>query len=276
MTSTAAPVRQVLAGNLDANLLGPLRTAGRAFRLFAHAVSATVTDIARGRFPLRETITVAWYLVGVTALPAFLMAIPFGVIVTLQIGNIISQVGAESMLGAASGAAVIQQAAPIAAGLLLGGAGASAIAADLGARNIREELDALRSLGIDPVRRLVAPRLLAAAVVAPLLALFIILIGVIAGFYLAVLTQNVSPGSYWLSFGAFSSVGDLVLAEVKAVIFGMIIAVVGCHRGLEAKGGPRGVADGVNATVVLSTVAIILVNLVLTQIYSMFFPTTIG
>lgn len=67
-----------------------------------------------------------------------------------------------------------------------------------------------------------------------------------------------------------------MLAELKAVIFGMIIAVVGCHRGLEAKGGPRGVADGVNATVVLSTVAIILVNLVLTQIYSMFFPTTIG
>lgn len=272
----SAPLADVLGDNLRENAVGPIRTGGRAYHLFFDAVRAIVTDTLSWRFPIKEAITVGWYLVGVTLLPALLMAIPFGVIVTVQIGNIMSQVGAQSLLGAASGAAVIQQAAPIAAGLLLGGAGASAIAADLGARNIREEIDALRALGIDPVRRLVAPRIVASVIVAPLLSLFIILVGVIAGFYLATTAHGVSPGSYWLSFGAFTSIRDLALAEVKAAVFGLIIAVIGCHRGLEAKGGPRGVADAVNASVVLGFVAVFVTNLLTTQIQSMFFPSQVG
>ena len=84
------------------------------------------------------------------------------------------------------------------------------------------------------------------------------------------------PGSYWQSFGSFSSVRDIFLALFKAVVFGFIIAVVGCQRGLEARGGPRGVADGVNATVVVSTVGIIGVNLVLTLVYTVFFPIQLG
>ena len=202
--------------------------------------------------------------------------IPFGIIVTVQIGNIINQLGAQSLLGAGSGFAVIQQAAPLAAGMLLGGAGASAIAADLGARTVREEIDAMRTMGIDPVARLVVPRVLAAVVVAPLIALFIVLVGVLSAYYLAITFQDVGPGSYWQSFGSFSSVRDIFLALFKAVVFGFIIAVVGCQRGLEARGGPRGVADGVNATVVVSTVGIIGVNLVLTLVYTVFFPIQLG
>lgn len=171
---------------------------------------------------------------------------------------------------------VIQQAAPLAAGMLLGGAGASAIAADLGARTVREEIDAMRTMGIDPVARLVVPRVLAAVVVAPLIALFIVLVGVLSAYYLAITFQDVGPGSYWQSFGSFSSVRDIFLALFKAVVFGFIIAVVGCQRGLEARGGPRGVADGVNATVVVSTVGIIGVNLVLTLVYTVFFPIQLG
>lgn len=83
-------------------------------------------------------------------------------------------------------------------------------------------------------------------------------------------------GSYWQSFGAFASVRDVGLAMLKAVIFGFMIAVIGCQRGLEAKGGPKGVADGVNATVVVSTVAIIIVNMIITLIYTVFFPMQLG
>lgn len=276
MTTELQPLRSVFRNNLRDNAVGPVRTLGRTFQLAVVAIVQMVVDAARLRLKLREAVIQGWYLVSVTALPAFLMAIPFGVIVTVQIGNIINQVGAQSLLGAGSGFAVIQQAAPLASGMLLGGAGASAIAADLGARNIREEIDAMRTMGIDPVQRLVVPRIIAAVVVAPLLALFIILVGVLAAFYLAILQQGVGPGSYWQSFGAFSSIRDLMLALAKAVIFGLMIAVIGCQRGLEAKGGPRGVADGVNATVVVSTIAIVGVNMVLTGIYSVFFPIQLG
>ncbi|WOC13099.1 MlaE family ABC transporter permease [Gordonia sp. MP11Mi] len=262
--------------NFNDNALGPIRTLGRTFRLAVVSIVQLFLDIFRGQLKVRETVVMGWYLVSVTAVPAFLMAIPFGVIVTIQIGNIINQLGAQSLLGAASGFAVIQQAAPLASGVLLGGAGASAIAADLGARTVREEIDAMRTMGIDPIQRLVVPRVLAAAIVAPLLALFIILVGVIAAFYLAVMIQGVGAGSYWQSFGSFASGRDLILGVVKAIVFGIIIGVIGCQRGLEARGGPQGVANGVNATVVVSTVGIIGVNFIMTLIYTVFFPIQIG
>ncbi|MFW0788732.1 MlaE family ABC transporter permease [Gordonia sp. CPCC 205333] len=279
MTTVAAGAlnnREILLTNLRDNAVGPVRTLGRTFSLAVTAVAQMVIDVLRGRLKVKETVVQAWYMVSVTALPAFLMAIPFGVIVTIQIGNVINQLGAQSLLGAGSGFAVIQQAAPLASGMLLGGAGASAIAADLGARTVREEIDAMRTMGIDPVQRLVVPRIIASVIVAPLLALFIIGVGVIAAFYLAITLQGVGPGSYWQSFGAFASLRDIWLAMIKAVVFGFMIAVIGCQRGLEARGGPRGVADGVNATVVVSTVAIIGVNLVMTLVYSVFFPLQLG
>lgn len=274
--TVSPPVGPILRKNLRSNALGPVATLGRTFHLAATAVATLLIDVFRWRVKMKEALFQAWYMVSVTAVPAFLMAIPFGVIVTVQIGNVINQLGAQSLLGAGSGFAVIQQAAPLASGMLLGGAGASAIAADLGARTVREEIDAMRVMGIDPVQRLVVPRIIAAVVVAPLLALFIVLVGVISAFYLSITLQGVGPGSYWQSFGAFASVRDLLFALVKAMIFGFMIAIIGCQRGLEAKGGPRGVADGVNATVVVSTVAIIIVNMLLTLVYTVFFPMQLG
>ncbi|WP_454162404.1 MlaE family ABC transporter permease [Gordonia iterans] len=268
--------RSIFVENFSDNALGPVRTLGRTFRLAILTVLQTGLGIVSGRLKIREAVVMGWYLISVTAIPAFLMAIPFGIIVTIQIGNIINQLGAQSLLGAASGFAVIQQAAPLASGVLLGGAGASAIAADLGSRTVREEIDAMRTMGIDPIERLVVPRVIAAAVVGPLLALFIITVGVLAAFYLAVIVQGVGPGSYWQSFGSFATQRDLILAMVKASVFGVLIAVIGCQRGLEAKGGPRGIADGVNATVVVATVGILAINFIITLIYTVFFPMQIG
>ncbi|KXO96077.1 ABC transporter permease [Tsukamurella pulmonis] len=265
-----------LRRNLDDNALGPVRTLGRTVELVLHSLVAMATDLLRGRIQFREIVVQAWFLVSVTAVPAFLMAIPFGVIVTIQIGSIVNQIGAGSLMGAASGLTVIQQAAPMAAGLLLGGAGASAIAADLGSRTIREEVDAMRVMGIDPVRRLVVPRILAAAFVAPMLCIFITVVGIGAAYYLAVAGQSVTPGSYWLSFGAYATTRDFGFSLVKAAIFGIMIAVLGCQHGLEAKGGARGVADAVNTTVVVSTVGIIVLNFALTQIYTTYFPMRVG
>ncbi len=96
-----------------------------------------------------------WVLLKVTALPALLMAVPIGAEVSVQVGGIMNQVGANSLAGAASGLGVVGQGAPMAAGLLMSGAAASAIASDLGARSIREEIEAIRVMGIDPVQRLV-------------------------------------------------------------------------------------------------------------------------
>ncbi|WP_245663346.1 MlaE family ABC transporter permease [Nocardia inohanensis] len=242
----------------------------------AESVRGAVVDIVRGRFQWREMLHQAWYLITVTALPAILMAVPFGVIVSVQIGNLIRELGGDSLLGAASGLGVIKQGAPITTGLLLGGAGAAAIAADLGARTIREEVDALRVMGISPIHRLVIPRVVAMVLVAPLLNVLIIVTGVVAGYTVAVTAQGVTSGSYWATFGSFTTVTDVGISLLKAILFGFLVVVISCQRGLEAKGGPRGVADGVNASVVLSVVCILVVNLVITQLVQMFVPARLA
>ena len=251
-------------------------TFGRTTRLGVSALRYAITDIASLRFPLREMLTQAWFIITVTAIPGILMAIPFGVIVSTQVGNLVHQLGASSMIGAAGGMGVIKQGAPVATGLLLGGAGAAAIAADLGARTIREEIDAMRVMGVDPVQRLVAPRVIAMLVVAPLINILIIAVGIVAGYLVAVSSLDVTPGSYWMSFGAFATSIDVWVSLLKSMIFGLLVVVVGCQRGLEAKGGPRGVADGVNAAVVLSVVAIMVVNTGITQVVNMFYPMRMG
>ncbi|MGA7134912.1 MAG: ABC transporter permease [Mycobacterium sp.] len=251
-------------------------TTGRAAKLFAEVVRYSVTDALSGRLPVGELINQAWTLYKVTALPAILMAVPFGAMVAVQISGLINQVGANSLVGAASGVGIVRQGAPITAGLLMGGAAASAIASDLGARAIREELDALRVIGINPVRHLVVPRFLALIILAPVLCAIIIASSVAASFLLSLTVSDVAPGTYWTSFGAFAKMVDVWFAIAKAVVFGAIVGVVSSLKGMEAKGGPRGVADAVSASVVLNVVGILFANLAITQLETMFFPMRVA
>ncbi|WP_372460259.1 MlaE family ABC transporter permease [Nocardia coffeae] len=272
----ASSASRIVRTNLTGTVISGLETFGRVVRLGLDALRGIATDTIRLRFQWREMLQVCWFLVAVTALPAILMAVPFGVIVSVQVGNLIKNLGADALLGAASGLGVVKQGAPIATGLLLGGAGAAAIAADLGARTIREEIDALRVMGVDPIHRLVVPRMAAMIIVAPLLNVLIMFAGVVAGYVVAVFSQGVTPGSYWATFGSFTVVADIVVSLAKSIIFGFLVVVIACQRGMEARGGPRGVADGVNAAVVLSVVSIILVNLLISQLADLFLPVRVA
>jgi phospholipid/cholesterol/gamma-HCH transport system permease protein len=251
-------------------------TTGRGFHLFVSVIRYTVQDTVTLRLPVGEFLWQAWALLKVTATPAVLMAIPIGGIVTVVVSGLVAQVGATALLGAASGVGVLRQGAPVTAGLLMGGAAASAIASDFGARAIREELDAMRVLGVDPVRRLVVPRFLALLLIAPILTLVIIVSGTAAAYLLSVTVSGVAPGSFWSSFGTFAKMTDLYFAIAKGLVFAAIVAVVSSMRGMEAKGGPRGVADAVNAAVVINVVLILFANLAITQISTMFFPTAVA
>lgn len=251
-------------------------TTGRGIRLFVDVVRYAVVDVLTLRLPVAEFLWQAWVLLKVTATPALLMAIPFGAMVTVVTSGLVAQVGATALLGAASGVGVVRQGAPITAGFLMGGAAASAIASDFGARQIREELDAMRVLGIDPVRRLVVPRFLALILIAPTLCAIIIGAGTGAAYILSVAVNGVAPGSFWQSFGTFAKMTDVWFAVGKSVVFAAIVAIISSLRGMEAKGGPRGVADAVNAAVVINVVLIVFANLAITQIQTMFFPAAIA
>lgn len=251
-------------------------TVGRGVLLVAAVVWHAVRDTLTLRLPVGELLVQAWSLLKVTAIPAVLMAMPIGALVSVQVGGLVNQVGATSMVGAASGFGVIRQGAPMAAGLLMGGAAAAAIASDLGARQVREELDALRVMGIDPVRRLVVPRVLALLGIAPLLCFVIIGSAVTAAYVIAVGVNGVTPGSFWMSFGAFARIGDLWFAVAKATVFGVIVGVISSLRGMEARRGPRGVADAVNSAVVLNVICIVIANVAITQLQTMVLPSEVS
>jgi phospholipid/cholesterol/gamma-HCH transport system permease protein len=251
-------------------------TTGRGIHLVVTVLRYSVVDTLTLRLPVSEFLWQAWVLLKVTATPAVLMAIPIGGIVTVVTSGLVAEVGATALLGAASGVGVLRQGAPVTAGLLMGGAAASAIASDFGARAIREELDAMRVLGVDPVRRLVVPRFLALLLIAPILTLVIIASGTASSFLLSVTVSGVSPGSFWSSFGTFAKMVDVYFALAKGFVFAAIVAVISAMRGMEAKGGPRGVADAVNAAVVINVILILFANLIITQIQTMFFPTAVA
>jgi phospholipid/cholesterol/gamma-HCH transport system permease protein len=251
-------------------------TAGRILVMGAAVLKFLFTDVLRGRFHWKETVTQAWFVVSVAVVPTLLVAIPFGVIVSIQIGSLAQQLGATSFVGAANGLGVIRQGAPIVVALLMAGAVGSAICSDLGARTIREEIDALETLGISPVQRLVVPRVLAATFIAVLLCGIVAFVGVITGFIFNVTAQGGTPGSYIASFAAFAQPADLVLAELKSALFGILVSLIACYKGLTAQGGPKGVADAVNASVVLSVVLLFAVNVVITELFAVFVPQRLG
>lgn len=265
-----------LVGTVLGRIYDGIVTAGKIFVMAVDVVVFLVRDILRGQFQFRETISQAWFIVRVSVAPTLLVAVPFGVIISVQIGSLASQVGATSFIGAANGLGVIRQGAPTVVALLLAGTVGSAICSDLGARTIREEIDALETLGISPIQRLVAPRVVATTVIALLLCGVVAFAGVLTGFLFNMLAQNGTPGSYISSFAAFALPSDLILAEVKSGIFGAMVGVVACYKGLDAKGGPKGVADAVNASVVLSVVLLFAVNVIITQIYAVISPPRLG
>ncbi|REF37305.1 MlaE family ABC transporter permease [Thermasporomyces composti] len=246
----------------------PLRAAGN---LFSFAVDVALA-LPRRPFQWRELIRQAWFLASVTIVPTALVAIPFGAVIALQVGGLIKQFGAQSFAGAAMVLAVLREAAPIATALLIAGAGGSAICADLGSRKIRDEVDAMLVLGIDPVHRLVVPRVLAAMAVAVLLNGLVSVVGVLGGYVFNVVLQDGTPGAYLASFTALAQLPDLWAGEIKALVFGLIAGIVAAYKGLNAGGGPKGVGDAVNQSVVLTFMLLFLANFIMQAIYFQVVP----
>ncbi|MEU4320772.1 MlaE family ABC transporter permease [Nocardia fluminea] len=249
-----------------------LETFGRQITMGIEAITELFVAIFRRRFPFDEFVRQSAFMASVAAAPTLLVAIPIAVIVSIQVGAVAGQVGATSFIGAANGLGIIQQGAPLVTALMIAGAVGSAICADLGSRTIREEIDAMKVMGVDPLRRLVAPRLGAAMLVSFLLCGFVVFVGFLTGYMFNIFAQGGTPGSYMSTFASFAVTRDLAVALLKSVLFGLIASIIACDCGLNARGGPGGVANAVNSAVVSSTVMLLGVNVAITQIYAAVFP----
>ncbi|MCK5927326.1 MULTISPECIES: ABC transporter permease [unclassified Nocardioides] len=239
-------------------------------------IAAMVVDVTRRifttRFQVREFIEQAWFITSVTLMPTILVSIPFGAVISLQVGNLTGQLGAQSFAGATAVLAVVREAAPIAAALIIAGAAGSAICSDLGARKIREEIDAMEVLGVDPLARLVVPRVLATMFVALMINGIVIGAGIGGGYFFTVIIQGGSAGAFLSSFTALASITDLYISCIKAVVFGWLAAIVGAYKGLGAGGGPSGVGRAVNESVIIAFMLLFFLNAVITAIYFQVVP----
>ncbi len=182
----------------------------------------------------------------------------------LQAANFLNLFGSIDRLGGFFVLASIREFAPFVTAIVLAGVAGTAITADLGARKIREELDALQVLGVDPVKNLVVPRFLALMLVTGLFDIYALLFGVFGG-VLATLTNGAPLGPFWATFFTNASVVDLWGSVLKCTMFGAIIAIVCCYKGMTASGGAAGVGRAVNQAVVIATLGVFAFNYVFTQ-----------
>ena len=183
----------------------------------------------------------AWFVARVSLVPTVLVAIPFTVLVSFTLNILLREIGAADLSGAGAALGAVTQVGPMVTVLIVAGAGATAICADLAARTIREEIDAMRVLGINPIHRLVVPRVLASTVVALLLNGLVCTIGILGGFVFSVFLQDVNPGAFINGITLLTGFGELMISQVKAGLFGMIAGLVASYLGLNVKGGPKSI-----------------------------------
>jgi phospholipid/cholesterol/gamma-HCH transport system permease protein len=233
---------------------------------FSRMCVLTAKALFRWPFQWREFVLQCWFLIRVAFLPTIAVSIPLTVLLIFTLNILLREFGAADVSGAGAAIGAVTQLGPLTTVLVVAGAGSTAICADLGARTIREEIDAMEVLGIDPIHRLVVPRVLASTLVALLLNGLVITVGLVGGYIFGVYLQNVSGGAYLQTLTLITGLPEVVIATVKAMVFGLIAGLVGCYRGLTVSGGAKGVGTAVNETVVLCVVALYAVNVILTTI----------
>ena len=192
-----------------------------------------------------------------------MVAVSFGA-PGLQAANFLSLFGALDRLGGFFVLASIREFAPLVTAVVVAGVAGTAIIADLGARKIREELDALQVLGVEPVKNLVVPRFLALMLITGLLDIYALILG-ISGGVLAEIAYNQPLGGFFATLFSNASVTDLWGSVVKCTMFGAIIAVVCSYKGMTASGGAAGVGRAVNEGVVIAFMGVFAFNYVFTQ-----------
>ena len=245
-----------------------LRETGNLFAISLEGIRKT-PDV---RHWWKEYLRQCWFIAKVTSVPVILISIPFGAVIALHVGAFSRQLGAESTTGAAMVLAIVREAAPVATALLIAGAGGSAMTADLGSRKIRDELAAMEVMSVNPIHRLVTPRLWAASTVGVLLVSLVIVAGIAGGFFFNVVIQDVSPGAYFQGAFLLLQIQDLGASMLKAWLYGFIAAMVSCYKGMNCSRSPVGVGMAVKEAVVTTFILIFAANYVLTSLYFVLVP----
>lgn len=250
-------------------VFGPVALAGGLAQLAAKvawsAVSRPVGYWRAVRDEMFSVLRVSWF-------PMVLAVFTFGLMVGILGMNFVSQLGAANRYGQYFFIINIREFTPWINSMVVAGIVGAALCADLGARKVREELDALEVLGTDPVRELVLPRVVSVTILTPLLMLVSVLIGVICGLVSSITYGGVPAGEYYATVFANLTTIEITVAVGKSTVIGFVIGIVCSFKGMNASGGPNGVGRAVNQAVVLTFALVFVVDLIVNLITLGLFP----
>lgn len=226
----------------------------------------TFVFMVKPPFAWREYVLQSWFVARVSVLPALMLTMPYSVLLVFTFNILLKEFGASDFSGTGAAIGTVNQIGPIVTVLVVSGAGATAMCADLGARTIRDELDALRVMGINPIQALVVPRVLAATTVALALSATVIIVGLAGAFFFCVFVQHVSAGAFITGMTLLTGAGDVIVSLTKATLFGLSAGLIACYKGISVQGGPAGVGNAVNETVVFTFMVLFAINVIVTAV----------
>ena len=243
------------------------------FTMFAHqSLVACVRDCFKARtYPL---IWTQMLIIGVKSTPVIMITGAFvGMILAVQAYDQLAGMGLEERLGVLINVSVVKELGPVLAGVMLAGRVGGALTAELGTMKITEQIDAIRSMGSDPVRYLVAPRVLACLLLTPVLIVYVDLLGILGGYLVSVIQFGINARAYWNFSASGVERWDVFIGIVKGFFFGGAIAVISCYKGFNCKEGAQGVGQACTEAFVSSFISILALDFVLAVVFKAIYNT---
>jgi phospholipid/cholesterol/gamma-HCH transport system permease protein len=208
-------------------------------------------------------------MIGIGSLPVVILTGFFaGCIMALQMSRALQTYGATNQVGQLVAITLVRELGPVLTALMVAGRNSSGMASELGSMKVTEQIDAMRALGTDPILKLVKPRLLATAILLPLLTILADFIGMIGGWMVSCLMLNITTGAhYWNTAWRILEYNDLAQGLIKPFVFAIVIALVGCFYGMQTKGGTQGVGVATTRAVVVASVWIVVLTFVIGRVF---------
>jgi phospholipid/cholesterol/gamma-HCH transport system permease protein len=254
----ARPLRAVVNDAVKAALL--------AVQDYSVLAWKSIVDVFSPPFYFRDLLD-QMDIIGVGSLPIIVLTGFFiGAILVLQTAAQFARFGTTALTGDAVSLALIKELGPTITALLVAGRSASGIASELGSMVVTEQVDAMRAMGTDPGRKLVTPRMVATVLVLPLLVGVADFVGLIGAYFVAHMTLGLSGPEFWNHAINAPGANDLIQGLSKPLVFGFIIATVGCFKGLKVRGGTQGVGRATTSAVVLASVSILVTGFFLDKL----------
>ncbi len=207
-------------------------------------------------------------IIGVGSLPVVIMTGFFtGAVMGLQMSRALAMYGATGQIGQIVAITLVRELGPVLTALMIAGRNGSGIASELGSMKVTEQIDAMRALGTDPVQKLVAPRVIATAVVLPLLTIIADFMGILGGFVVALMLLQITASQYWTTAWRALAFNDLAQGLLKPFAFALVISLVGCFYGIGTRGGTQGVGRATTQAVVVASIWIIVITFFIGRIF---------